>query len=56
MQKESTGGVYVNLMGHDEKSRIKAAYGENFDRLTEIKKKWDPDNILRMNQNIEPAH
>lgn len=55
MQKESTGGVYVNLMGHDEKSRIKAAYGKNFDRLSEIKKKWDPDNILRMNQNIEPA-
>lgn len=51
---EATGGVYVNLMSDDEKDRIKNAYGENYDRLVEVKKKWDPENLFRMNQNIQP--
>jgi len=34
--------------------RIKATYRENYDRLTEIKKKYDPDNFFRINQNIKP--
>ncbi len=47
----STGGVYVNFVGHDEQ-RTAAAYGSNFARLQEIKRKYDPDNFFRLNQNI----
>ncbi len=54
MHKEAAGGVYVNLLSHDEKERVKAAYGENYDRLAEVKKKWDPGNFFRMNHNISP--
>ena len=50
------GGVYVNMLGEDETDRVRAAYGANFDRLMEIKRKWDPDNILRRNHNIPPAN
>ena len=52
---EATGGVYLNLLSHDEKDRIKAAYGENYQRLVQIKKKWDPKNLFRRNHNIPPA-
>ena len=55
LKKESNGGVYVNLMSHDEDDRTKNAYGENFDLLVKVKKKWDPNNLFRSNHNIEPA-
>lgn len=55
MSPHASGGVYVNLMGQDEQNRIPDAYGSNFDRLKEIKKKWDPENLFRSNQNIEPT-
>jgi len=38
----------------DESDRIKAAYGPGYDRLAEVKKKYDPRNLFRMNQNIRP--
>lgn len=50
----ATGGVYINFMTADETDRVKAAYGSSFDRLTEVKKKFDPKNLFRMNQNISP--
>lgn len=50
----SNGGVYVNLLAEDEQDRIKAAYGSNYDRLVELKEKWDPTNLFRGNQNIPP--
>lgn len=49
------GGVYVNMLAEDEEDRIRAAYGDNYPRLRQIKKKWDPDNVFRMNHNIRPA-
>ncbi len=55
IQKEAAGGVYVNLMCHDEQERIKTAYGQNYDRLMEVKKKWDPENLFSSNHNIKPA-
>lgn len=55
IQKETAGGVYVNLMSNDEKERVKEAYGENYDQLAEVKKKWDPNNLFRSNHNIKPA-
>jgi FAD/FMN-containing dehydrogenase len=51
----STGAVYVNFMTHDEQDRVRAAYGANYDRLALLKKKYDPTNLFRMNQNIKPA-
>jgi len=51
----ATGGVYVNFLTEDESDRIKAAYGPNFDRLAVIKKRYDPQNLFRMNQNIKPV-
>ena len=49
----STGGAYVNFMMDDEgEDRIKKTYGANYDRLAAIKRKYDPDNFFRVNQNI----
>lgn len=50
-----TNGVYVNHLGSDDDPRIANAYGENFEKLKAIKKKYDPDNFFRMNNNIKPA-
>ncbi len=49
------GGVYVNFMTADETDRVRAAYGANYDRLAQVKRKYDPTNLFRMNQNIKPA-
>ena len=51
----ATGGVYVNFMTDEETDRVRAAYGPNYDRLVAVKKKYDPDNLFRMNQNISPS-
>jgi FAD/FMN-containing dehydrogenase len=48
----ATGGVYVNFMSSDEDVRVHSCYGANYDRLKELKKKYDPANFFRMNQNI----
>ena len=50
----ATGGVYVNFMADDEVERVGAAYGSNYDRLVQLKNKYDPDNFFRLNQNIKP--
>ncbi len=51
----ASGGVYVNFLTADESERVHAAYGSNYDRLAQVKRKYDPDNLFRVNQNIEPA-
>jgi len=51
----ATGGVYVNFLTDDESDRIKAAYGPGYERLVATKKKYDPENLFRMNQNIRPG-
>jgi len=53
--KFASSGAYVNFMTEEEKDRVAKAYGSNYDRLIQIKKKFDPDNLLRYNQNIKPA-
>lgn len=51
----ATGGVYVNFMPEDEIDRISSAYGPNYARLAALKAKYDPGNLFRMNQNVQPS-
>ena len=51
----SAGGAYVNFMMDEGQERVQATYRDNYDRLTEITKKYDPGNFFRVNQNIRPA-
>jgi FAD/FMN-containing dehydrogenase len=59
VQPYSTGGVYVNYLGRsadEEPDRVRAAYGKKkYDKLVALKRRYDPDNIFRLNQNIDPA-
>ncbi|WP_026874499.1 FAD-binding oxidoreductase [Jiangella gansuensis] len=49
-------GAYVNFLGDDAPARIREAYpGATWDRLTEVKRRYDPDNLFRLNANIAPA-
>jgi len=48
-------GVYVNQLGETSDELVRAAYGPNYARLVQMKKKYDPRNVLRLNQNINPA-
>ncbi len=50
----ATGGGYVNFFTADESARVASAYGSNYDRLREVKRRFDPDNLFRMNHNIPP--
>jgi FAD/FMN-containing dehydrogenase len=55
MRRFSTGGTYVNFLTEEEGGdRIKAAYGKNHARLIDLKTKWDPTNLFRLNKNIAP--
>jgi len=51
----SAGGAYVNMMMEEGQDRVRAAYGDHYDRLAQIKGTYDPDNLFRVNQNITPA-
>jgi FAD/FMN-containing dehydrogenase len=52
----ATGGVWLNFIGDEGQARIRAAYGdENYNRLAEVKREFDPGNVFRGNQNIRPA-
>jgi FAD/FMN-containing dehydrogenase len=50
----SSGGGYVNMIMDEGEDTVKAAYRDNFSRLTQAKKKYDPTNLFRVNQNIKP--
>ena len=51
----SSGGAYTNFMMDEGQERIKASYKHNYERLTKIKGKYDPNNLFRVNQNIKPS-
>jgi len=51
----ASAGAYVNFLTEDETDRVRNAYGPNYDRLAQIKRKYDPDNLFRVNMNIKPA-
>jgi FAD/FMN-containing dehydrogenase len=50
----SEAGGYINFMTDDDQSRIRANYGANYDRLVQVKRAYDPDNLFHLNQNIQP--
>jgi FAD/FMN-containing dehydrogenase len=50
----ASAGAYVNFMTEDETDRIATAYGPSYARLVQIKRRYDPENIFHMNQNIKP--
>ena len=54
-QPFASGGAYINFLTEDETDRVAFAYGKGYDRLVELKKKYDPTNFFRMNQNIRPV-
>lgn len=49
------GGAYVNFLMEEGEERVRLSYGENYDRLVAIKRKYDPENFFRVNQNIRPT-
>ena len=51
----SAGGAYVNFMMDEGQDRVRATYRDNYARLVEVKQRYDPDNLFRVNQNIRPA-
>jgi hypothetical protein len=55
MQPHLDESVYVNNLGDEGPGRVHAAYGENHPRLVALKRTYDPDNLFRANQNIDPS-
>ncbi|MFJ9828952.1 FAD-binding oxidoreductase [Streptomyces sp. NPDC101160] len=56
LHPHSMGGAYVNFLGADEgQDRVRATYRGHYDRLAEVKRTYDPDNVFHHNQNIRPA-
>jgi FAD/FMN-containing dehydrogenase len=55
MQGFGASDIYVNYLGEEGPAAVKASYGANYGRLAELKRKYDPENFFRFNQNIAPA-
>ncbi|WP_265108491.1 FAD-binding oxidoreductase [Halosolutus halophilus] len=55
LHPHSAGAAYVNFMMEEGDERVRATYGDNYERLQEIKARYDPDNVFHVNQNVEPA-
>ena len=49
----ASGGAYINFMTAEEGDRVAAAYGSNYERLVAIKRRYDPENVFHLNQNIK---
>ena len=55
MQPFTTGAFYVNNLLDEDEPRVRAAYGQNLDRLVTLKSKYDPTNLFRLNANVRPT-
>ncbi len=55
LHPHSAGGAYVNMMMDEGQDRVRASYGDNYERLAEVKASYDPANLFRVNQNIQPG-
>jgi FAD/FMN-containing dehydrogenase len=55
LHPHSAGGAYVNMMMDEGDDRVRASYGGNYERLSQVKATYDPTNFFRVNQNIPPA-
>jgi len=55
LRPSSAGGTYVNFLMDEGEDRVRAAYRGNYDRLAQIKGRYDPENTFHVNQNIPPA-
>jgi FAD/FMN-containing dehydrogenase len=51
----SAGGAYVNFMMEEGQDRVRASYRDNYERLTQVKNRYDPDNVFHINQNVRPS-
>jgi FAD/FMN-containing dehydrogenase len=56
LEPNSTGAGYVNfMMGDEDDKALRATFGDNYDRLVEVKDDYDPHNLFRVNHNIRPS-
>jgi FAD/FMN-containing dehydrogenase len=54
--RRGDGGAYVNFLGDEGEARVREAYpGSTWDRLAAIKRRYDPTNLFRLNQNVQPS-
>jgi len=54
LSEHFSGGRWLNYLGDDQDNAIQAAYGPNYDRLVEVKRRYDPENVFHLNHNIVP--
>ena len=54
LHPHSSGGAYVNFLMEEGEDRVRATYGGNYERLAALKRKYDPTNLFRLNQNVKP--
>ena len=55
MSPSFASGVYANYLAEGEEARVRAAYGPAYPRLVAVKRRYDPENVFRLNQNIDPS-
>ena len=55
LHPHSAGGAYVNFLMDEGQQRVQASYRDNYDRLAQVKRRYDPQNTFHINQNIQPA-
>ena len=54
LSEHFSGGRWLNYLGDDQDDAIRSAYGPNYDRLVEVKRRYDPENVFHLNHNIAP--